>query len=79
MNIFVGNLNFRTTEAQLQELFTPFGEVATVNIFTGQFSDRPKRFAFVEMPNLVQGKSAVEDLNNYVLDARLLIVNETHI
>ena len=76
MNIFVGNLNFHTTEEQLQDLFIPFGEVSSVTIVTDKFSGRSRGFAFVEMPDNVQGESAVYDLNNYVLDARLLVVNE---
>lgn len=76
MNIFVGNLNFQTTEEQLQDLFIPFGEVSSVKIVIDKFSGRSRGFAFVEMPERLQGESAVDDLNNYVLDSRLLIVNE---
>src|SRR5690554_7502704 len=42
MNIFVGNLNFQTTEEQLQDLFTSFGEVSSVKIVTDKFSGRSR-------------------------------------
>lgn len=76
MNIFVGNLNFQTTEEQLQDLFTPFGEVSSVKIVTDKFSGRSRGFGFVEMPNQSQGESAVNDLNNYTLNSRSIVVNE---
>lgn len=79
MNIFVGNLDFETTEEQLQNLFIPFGEVASVKIVMDKFSGRSKGFAFVEMPNKTQGENAVNNLNNYILDSRLLVVNEAKI
>lgn len=76
MNIFIGNLNFQTTEEQLQDLFIPFGEVSSVKIVTDKFSGRSRGFAFVEMPDQKQGENAVNDLNNYILNSRLLVVNE---
>ncbi len=75
MNIFVGNLNFQTTEEQLQDLFLSFGEVSSVKIVTDKFSGRSRGFAFVEMPNQIQGEKAVNDLNNYILNSRSLVVN----
>ena len=78
MNIFVGNLNFQTTEEQLHDLFTTFGEVASVKIVTDKFSGRSRGFAFVEIPDQVQAESAVNDLNNYILGSRSLVVNEAN-
>ncbi len=76
MNIFVGNLNFQTTEEQLQDLFLPFGEVSSVKIVTDKFSGRSRGFAFVDMPDQTEGENAINNLNNYVLSSRLLVVNE---
>lgn len=76
MNIFIGNLNFQTTEEQLQDLFIPFGEISSVKIVTDKFSGRSRGFAFVEMPDQKQGENAVNDLNNYILNSRSLVVNE---
>ena len=76
MNIFVGNLNFQTTEEQLQELFTPYGEVESVKIVTDKFSGRSRGFGFVEMPEQAQAEEAIKQLNDYSLNSRSIVVNE---
>lgn len=76
MNIFVGNLNFQTTEEQLQDLFAPLGEVSSIKIITDKFTGRSRGFAFVEMPDQAQAENAVSNLNNYMLNSRPLVVNE---
>ncbi len=76
MNIFIGNLNFQTTEEQLQDVFAPFGEVASVKIVTDKFTGRSRGFAFVEMPDQTEAEKAVEELHDYVLNNRNMVVNE---
>lgn len=77
MNIFIGNLNFQTTEEQLNDLFSSYGEVASVKIITDKFSNRSKGFGFVEMPDQTEAENAIENLNNYTLDSRSIVVNES--
>ena len=77
MNIFIGNLSFHTTEEDLNELFTTYGEVSSVKIITDKFSNRSKGFAFVEMPDQTEAENAIENLNNYSLDSRSIVVNES--
>lgn len=76
MKIFIGNLNFQTTEEQLQNLFTPFGEVESVKIITDKFSGRSRGFGFVEMQNQEQAQKAINELNDYMLNSRQMVVNE---
>ncbi|MFA5620762.1 MAG: RNA-binding protein [Weeksellaceae bacterium] len=76
MNIYVGNLDFQTTEEQLQDLFVEFGKVNSVKIIKDKFSGRSKGFGFVEMPEPSEGENAVNNLNNYTLNSRSLVVNE---
>ncbi len=76
MNIFVGNLNFQTTEEQLQELFATYGEVESVKIVTDKFSGRSRGFGFVEMPEQAQAEEAIKQLNDYSLNSRSIVVNE---
>lgn len=76
MNIYVGNLDFQTTEEQLQDLFVEFGKVNSVKIIKDKFSGRSKGFGFVEMPEPSEGANAVNNLNNYTLNSRSLVVNE---
>jgi len=76
MNIFVGNLNYQTTEKQLHDLFTEFGEIKSVKIATDNYTKRPRGFAFVEMAERESGEKAIEKLNGINLDTRAIIVNE---
>lgn len=76
MNIFVGNLNFHTTEEELVELFSAFGEVSSVKIITDKFTGRSRGFAFVEMPEDAQAENAINDLNGSEFKTRSIVVNE---
>jgi RNA recognition motif-containing protein len=76
MNIFVGNLGSQVNEEQLQNLFTPFGEVKSVKIITDNYSGHSKGFAFVEMPRKAEAEQAMAKLNNSSYNAQLLVVNE---
>lgn len=68
--LYVGNLNYRTTEEKLRELFSQFGEVNSVNIIQG------RGFGFVEMGNAESAQKAKEKLNGTDFDGRRIIVNE---
>ena len=58
-NVFVGNMNFQTTEAELRALFEPFGQVARVHIAMDRETGRARGFAFVEMPNDAEAARAI--------------------
>lgn len=76
MNIFVGNLNYKTTEDQLHGLFSEFGVVKSVNIPFDKFTNRSRGFGFVEMEERASGEKAVERLNNTTFDSMSITVNE---
>ena len=76
MRLYVGNLSFNTQEQQLEELFTPLGEVASVRLIRDQATGRSRGFAFVEMANEDQGRAACEQLDQREFDGRRLTVNE---
>ena len=61
MNIYIGNMSFDTTEDQLRQAFTAFGEVSTVNIITDKYSGEPRGFAFVEMSSKSEAIAAISD------------------
>lgn len=75
-NLFVGNLSFQTTEAELKTFFEPYGEVSRVHIATDRDTGRPRGFAFIEMPNDDEAAKAIEGLNGNSLGGRTLTVNE---
>lgn len=76
MNIFVGNLNFQTTEEQLRDLFSEYGEVSSVKIILDKFSGRSRGFGFVEISDPEEAQNAIDSLNDYTLNTRALVVNE---
>lgn len=76
MKIYVGNLNFDTTEEALQGLFTQHGTVEEVHVVTDRQTGRPRGFAFVTMPNSEEAQAAIAALNGTDLDGRSLNVNE---
>ena len=75
MNIYVANLNFKLNEEALKEIFEEYGTVSSVKIITDRNSGRSKGFGFIEMPNEDEGQNAINELNNYELDGRKLVVN----
>ena len=77
MNIYVGNLSYQVTEAELRSLFEQHGEVQTVKIVMDRDSGRPRGFAFVEM-EAETGNAAIEALQGVELNGRNIQVNEAH-
>jgi cold-inducible RNA-binding protein len=76
INIFVRNLDPTTTEAQLKDLFKPYGSVQTVTIVTDRDTSGPRGFAFVEMTDAAEAKAAIKSLNGFLLNDRALSLNE---
>ena len=76
MKIYVGNLNFRSTEDEIRTLFGEFGQVDDVALITDRDTGRPRGFGFVEMPEDDAARKAIEALNGKEVDGRALTVNE---
>ena len=76
MNLFVGSLPFRLTEAELREIFEEYGEVSSAKIITDKISGRSKGFGFVEMPDDEAAKKAIEALNGSEVEGRSIVVNK---
>ena len=75
-NIFVGNLDFRATEASVRSWFEEYGAVERVSIVTDRDTGRSRGFAFVEMTNGDEADRAISALNGASVDGRALNVNE---
>jgi cold-inducible RNA-binding protein len=75
-NLFVGNMSFQTTEADLRALFEPFGQITRVHIATDRETGRARGFAFVEMPNDAEAAKAIAGLDGKEVGGRNLKVNE---
>ena len=75
-NIFVGNLNFNTSEDELRQMFEAHGQVDRVSIMTDRETGRSRGFGFVEMTNAEEAERAIAALNGSNLGGRTLNVNE---
>jgi len=76
MNMYVGNLPYSVTEEELRNIFTPFGEVSSVNLITDKFSGQSRGFGFVEMPNNTEADKAIKALNDKTHAGRKMKVNQ---
>ncbi len=76
MKLYVGNLSFQTTSAELESLFAQAGVVASANIVTDRDTQRSRGFGFVEMSSREEGENAIRQFNGMELNGRQLTVNE---
>ena len=76
VEIYVGNLSYELTEAQLRETFEAFGKVDTARVVTNRFNDKSKGFGFVVMPNRAEAEAAIAALNDKEILGRKMRVNE---
>lgn len=74
--LYVGNLPFDTSEAELRDLFSRAGEIRAVTIPMDRMSNRPRGFAFVEMSNAEQASAAIRMFNGHNFEGRTLNVSE---
>ncbi len=75
VKLFVGNLSYTTTEADLKTLFAKAGQVASVALIKDRDTGSSKGFAFVEMSTQVEVEKAIRMFNGFNLDNRELKVN----
>jgi len=76
--IYVGNLPWRATDAQLTQLFSAHGEVSEARVVTDRETGRSRGFAFVSMASPEAARAAIAALNGHTLEGRALVVNEAN-
>ena len=74
--IFVGNLSFDTTSADLESLFSQVGTCESASVITDRATGRSRGFGFVEMSSASEAQKAIADLNGKELQGRTLNVSE---
>lgn len=74
MNIYVAGFPRETTEEELQEAFTAFGNVETVRVIKDKFTGESRGFAFVEMPSKTEAEAAINGLKD--IKGRSVTINE---
>jgi len=74
--LYVGNLNYETTDSDLEKLFAPHGKVETAQVIMDRATGRGKGFGFVEMSSDAEAKAAIAALNGKDNMGRAIVVNE---
>jgi RNA recognition motif-containing protein len=75
MNIYVGNIAYSLSEADMKDAFSVYGAVESARIISDH-DGRSKGFGFIEMPNADEARNAIEEMNGKELNERRLTVNE---
>jgi hypothetical protein len=75
VNIYVGNLPFSMSEAELEGLFAPHGQVQRVNLVMDRETGRPRGFGFVEMASEEHANAAISALDGTQVGSRKIVVN----
>jgi cold-inducible RNA-binding protein len=74
--LYVGNLDYSVTSADLQQLFSQNGSVQSADVIMDKMSGRSKGFGFVEMASDEEAQAAIAALNGKDYSGRALTVNE---
>ena len=76
MNIYVGNLNYRVKEADLQQVMEDYGKVTSCKVIIVRETGRSKGFGFVEMDDDAAATKAIAELNGAEYEGRTMVLKE---
>jgi len=76
MKLYVGNLSYEVTDADLRDAFSAHGQVTSAEVVKDKYSGQSKGFGFVEMPSQQEANAAMQALNGNDLKGRSINVNE---
>ena len=76
MDIYVGNLPYKTTSNDLEKVFSEYGAVAETKVIADRDTGRSKGFGFVKMQDAAEAQNAIQSLDGAELDGRNIKVNE---
>ena len=76
MKIYVGNLSYDVAESDLEQAFSEFGEVKSVNLLKDRQTGESKGFGFVEMAEVSEGQTAIKEMNGKEFMGRELKVDQ---
>ena len=76
MNLYISNLSYNITDADLRELFADYGEITSAKVITDRETGRSRGFGFVELSDDELAKKAIEELNQASYDEKIINVTE---
>ena len=76
MNMYVGNLNYRVKEGDLEQAMSAYGVVTSVKVIKDRETGKSKGFAFVEMEDDQDAAKAINELNGSEFMGRQLVIKE---
>lgn len=76
MKLYVGNLDFQTSDYELEEMFGKSGTVNSANIINDRETGRSRGFGFIEMSSQEEGEAAISAFNGKEVNGRTIVVNE---
>src|SRR4051812_40097723 len=76
VKVYVGNLPYSATDADLRDLFSAYGTVESASVISDRDSGRSKGFGFVELGTKEEAQAAIDALNGKDHEGRALVVNE---
>ena len=74
--LYVGNLSYRVSSSDLEQLFTSYGSVQSAEVISDRDTGRSKGFGFVEMSSDAEARAAIDALHDQEHEGRRLTVNE---
>ena len=76
MNLYISNLSYNVTDADLNDLFADYGEILSARVITDRETGRSRGFGFVELMDDELGRKAIEELNQATYDEKVINVTE---
>jgi RNA recognition motif-containing protein len=76
MNIHVSNLNPNLLESDVQRIFSPFGEIKSLELMRDKLNNRSKGRAFIDMPSDKEGRKAITNLDGTEIMGKVITVSE---
>lgn len=76
MKLYVGSLQYSTTETELESLFGEYGHIDELSLVKDRHTGNSKGFAFIEMKNNADADKAIKALNGSVFQGRHIKVNQ---
>lgn len=73
--LYVGNINYKTSEEALESVFSEFGTIESISMVNDKYSGKFRGFSFVKMASEVEAKTAMENIDSQELDGRQLKVS----